>query len=425
MRPTSLALLAALAAAPTLAAQNIPPVRDDHPALKAALATIQADNAWTLQQQVSICEIPAPPFKEERRAAEMKRRFEALGLTNVRIDSIGNVLGEYRGTGTGPTVTLSAHLDTVFPEGIDVKVSTTGTLMKGPGIGDDCRGLATILAVARALRMAKVQTQGTILFIANVGEEGPGNLRGIRYLFKNPPARIDYFVAVDGTGLGVATGGVGSNRYKVSFKGPGGHSYGAFGMPSPIHAMGRAIAKLSEMRVPLSPKTTFNVGIVEGGTSVNTISPLGAMDVDLRSESAEELAKLDAMFRKAVAEGLKEENDRWPDAKAKVTVDIEDRGVRPASLRKDDSIIARVAVAAGKSLGFTADMGAGSTDANIPMSLGYQAITMDGGGEGKGAHSITESYDDGAKGYLGPQWVAMVVTALTGLIGGGGARVVP
>ena len=254
-----------------------------------------------------ICEIPAPPFKEERRAAEMKRRFESLGLANVRIDSIGNVLGEYKGKGAGPTVTLNAHLDTVFPEGTDVTVTKTGTLMKGPGIGDDCRGLATILAVARALKKAKVETQGTIIFIANVGEEGPGNLRGIRYLFKNPPAKIDYFVAVDGTGLGIATGGVGSNRYKVSFKGPGGHSYGAFGMPSPIHALGRAIAKISEMRVPTTPKTTFNVGVVEGGTSVNTISPLGAMDVDLRSESAEELARLDAMFRKAVADALKGE----------------------------------------------------------------------------------------------------------------------
>ena len=425
MRRVSLPFLAALVALPSLSAQtSIPPVRADHPAMKAALETIKIDNAWTIEQQVSICEIPAPPFKEERRAAEMKRRFESLGLANVRIDSIGNVLGEYRGKGSGPTVTLNAHLDTVFPEGIDVKVTRTGTLMKGAGIGDDCRGLATILAVARALKLAQVETQGTIIFIANVGEEGPGNLRGIRYLFRNPPAKIDYFVAVDGTGLGMATGGVGSNRYKVSFKGPGGHSYGAFGMPSPIHALGRAIAKISELRVPMTPKTTFNVGIVEGGTSVNTISPLGAMDVDLRSESADELARLDGMFRKSVADALKEENDRWPESKAKVTVEIEDKGVRPASLRRDESIIARVAFNAGTSLGFNPSMGAGSTDANIPMSLGYQAITMDGGGEGKGAHSTAESYDDGARGYLGPQWVALVVTALAGL-SGGVARIVP
>ncbi len=423
MRP-SLSLIGLLLITAPLAAQTIPPVRSDHPAVKAAMDMIQRDNAWTVEQQVSICEIPAPPFKEEKRGLEMKRRFEGLGLANVRVDSIGNVIGEYHGSDDGPTVVLAAHLDTVFPEGTDVKVTRTGTLMKAPGIGDDCRGLATILAVARALRLSKVATQGTILFIANVGEEGPGNLRGVRYLFKNPPRKIDYFISVDGTGLGIATGGVGSNRYKVSFRGPGGHSYGAFGMPSPIHALGRAIAKISEMRVPLSPKTTFNVGVIEGGTSVNTISPLGAMDVDLRSESAEELAKVDAMFRKAVADALKEENDRWPNSAVKVTVDIEDRGVRPASVRRDDSIIARVAAGAGKALGFDAEMGAGSTDANIPMSMGLQAITMDGGGQGKGAHSVTETYDDGAKGYLGPQWVALVVSSLAGLRGGS-ARLVP
>lgn len=407
-----------------LAAQTIPPIRADHPALKTALETIQRDNAWTLEQQTSICEIPAPPFKEAQRGLEMKRRFESLGLSNVRVDSIGNVLGEYSGAEPGPTVVLAAHLDTVFPEGTDVRVARSGTLMKAPGIGDDCRGLATILAVARSLRLSKVPTRGTILFVANVGEEGPGNLRGVRYLFRNPPRRLDYFISVDGTGLGLTTGAVGSNRYRVSFRGPGGHSYGAFGMPSPIHALGRAIAKIAELRVPTTPKTTFNVGIIEGGTSVNTISPLGAMDVDLRSESADELAKVDALFRKAVADALTEENDRWPDSKVKIRVEIEDRGVRPASVRRDDSIIARVAFNAGKALGFEPELGASSTDANIPMSMGLQAVTMDGGGEGKGAHSVTETYDDGAKGYLGPQWVALVVSSLAGLAGGS-ARLVP
>lgn len=400
---------------------QVPAVRDDHPAIKSALAAVKADKEWTLQQQQSICEIPAPPFKESVRAAEMKRRFESLGLKTVRIDSIGNVLGEF-GSGA-PTVLLAAHLDTVFPEGTDVKVTRTGTLMKGPGIGDDCRGLATILTVAKALITQKVQTDGTVLFVANVGEEGPGNLRGTRYLFKSPPRKIDYFISVDGTGLGITTGGVGSNRYKVSFKGPGGHSYGAFGMPSPIHALGRAIAKIADIQVPQTPKATFNVGIVEGGTSVNTISPLGAMDVDLRSESPEELARLDRLFRQAVADALREENARWPNSTVRITVDIEDKGVRPAVARKDDSNIARVAAAAGKSLGFEPDMGASSTDANIPMSLGFQAVTLDGGGAGKGAHSTTESYDDGANGYLGPQWVLLIVASLAGVKGAAGATV--
>jgi acetylornithine deacetylase/succinyl-diaminopimelate desuccinylase-like protein len=293
-------------------------------------------------------------------------------------------------------------------------VKRQGTVLRGPGIGDDCRGLAVLLSVARALRMASVQTNGTILFVANVGEEGPGNLRGIRYLFAKPPAKIDYFVAVDGTGLGITNRAVGSNRYKVSYRGPGGHSYGAFGMPSPIHALGRAIAKIAEIQVPKSPKTTFNVGIIGGGTSVNTISPLGAMEVDLRSESPDELAKLDTRFRHAADEALAEENARWPESRVKVTVDVESMGVRPASAPPDTSFIVRTARAAGSSLGFEATLGAGSTDANIPMSLGIPAITIDGGGEGQGAHATSESYDDGARGWLGPQWALVIVTSLAG-----------
>ena len=386
-----------------------------NPAIRAALDRLRADNAWTIEQQVSICEIPAPPFKEERRAAEMKKRFEALGLRNVRIDSIGNVIAERPGTGGGPVVIFAAHLDTVFPEETDVRVKREGTLMRGPGIGDDCRGLAVLLSVAKAMAAGNVRTLGTIYFVANVGEEGPGNLRGVKHLFARPPAKIDYFISVDGTGLGLTSRAVGSNRYKVSYKGPGGHSYGAFGMPSPIHALGRAIAKISAIQVPKTPKTTFNVGIVEGGTSVNTISPLGSMDVDLRSESPEELAKVDALFRRAVDEALAEENARWPQSRVKVTVEIQSMGIRPAAAPDDSQRIIQVAKAAARALGFEAPGSASSTDANWPMSLGIQAITLDGGGEGQGAHSITESYDDGDKGWMGPQWALLVLAMLTGV----------
>ena len=403
----------AVAAVPALLGAQQPAV-PSNPAVRAALEMIQRDNAWTLDQQVSICEIPAPPFKETVRGAEMKRRFESLGLTNVRVDGEGNVIGERKGTGTGPTVVIAGHLDTVFPEGTDVKVKREGTRFQAPGIGDDCRGLATILAVARAMVTSKVETPGTILFIANVGEEGPGNLRGVRYLFKNPPQKIDYFISVDGTGLGLTTGAVGSHRYKVEYQGPGGHSYGAFGMPSPIHAMGRAIAKISDFQVPKSPRTTFNVGIVSGGTSVNTISPLGAMEIDLRSESPTELAAIDAKLQQALQAALEEENGRWPQSRAKVTLKITDMGVRPASPLNDTSRIARVALAAGRSLGFDAPTGASSTDANIPMSLGVPAITIDGGGQGRGAHSLTESYDDGAEGFKGPQWALLICVMLAG-----------
>src|SRR6476619_2629459 len=210
-----------------------------------ALARIKADNAWTLDQQQSICEIPAPPFRETARGAEYKRRLEALGLT-VRIDSIGNVIAERKGTDSGPTVMIAGHLDTVFPEGTDVKVKREGTMMRAPGIGDDCRGLAVVLSVARAFQMEKVPTTGTVIFVGNVGEEGPGNLRGVRHLMtREYKGKVDYFISIDGTGRGVTSRAVGSNRYRVTYQGPGGHSDGAFGMPNPIHALGRAIAAIA------------------------------------------------------------------------------------------------------------------------------------------------------------------------------------
>ena len=377
-----------------------------------ALARIKADNAWTLGQQQSICEIPAPPFKESVRGAEYKRRLEALGLT-VRTDSIGNVIAARTGTGSGPTVLLAGHLDTVFPEGTDVKVKREGTVMRAPGIGDDCRGLAVVLAVARAFQIEKVPTEGTVIFVGNVGEEGPGNLRGVRHLFtREYQGKIDYFISVDGTGLGLTSRAVGSNRYRVTYQGPGGHSYGAFGMPNPIHALGRAIAAISDIQVPTTPKATFNVGVIEGGTSVNTISPSGVMDVDLRSESTQALADLDAKFHTAIRNALAAENARWPSSRVKISVKIDTIGIRPAGALPDSAFIVRTAIGAGRSLGFTTTTSASSTDANFPMSLGIPAITIDGGGDGRGAHATSESYDDGDRGWLGPQWAALIVATL-------------
>ena len=255
----ALAALAALAAAASPLGAQALAVPADHPRVRAALDTLKAQNAWTLAQQVSLCEIPAPPFKETRRGAEYARRLRALGFTDVRVDSIGNVIAERRGSGNGPVVVIAGHLDTVFPEGTDVKVKQSGTRYAGPGIGDDCRGLAVVLAVARAFQQAKLQTTGTVYFVGNVGEEGPGNLRGMRYLFGSGPlkGKIDYFISVDGTGLDVTSRGVGSKRSKVTYKGPGGHSYGAFGIPNPIHALGRAMAQIADIQVPASPKTTL------------------------------------------------------------------------------------------------------------------------------------------------------------------------
>lgn len=389
--------------------------------IRAALATIRADNAWTLDQQQSICQIAAPPFKEAARAAEFRRRLEALGIVNLRIDATGNVIGERPGVGTGPTVVLSAHLDTVFPEGTDVKVTRDstpagGTRLTGPGIGDDCRGLATVLAVARGMRSANVRTAGMVYFVGTVGEEGPGNLRGVRALFSGElKGKIDYFISVDGTGFGATSGAVGSNRYRVSYKGPGGHSFGAFGMPNPIHAMGRAIAKFADLTVPDSPKTTFSVGVVNGGTSVNSIPNLGAMDVDMRSESATALAELDAKFQIAIREALREEIARWPNSRVPLTMTIDTIGIRPAGSQPDSARIVRIAVETGRILGFPVTPHANSTDSNIPIGLGIPAITLDAAGRGRDAHALGEAYEDGPNGYLGPQWVALVVATLSGV----------
>jgi len=392
-----------------------------HPAVRTALATIRADNAWTLEQQASICEIAAPPFKEAMRAAEFKRRLESLGIINVRIDATGNVIGERPGVASGPVVVLSAHLDTVFPEGTSVKVtrdSTTsgGARMTAPGIGDDCRGLAAVLAVARAMKSADVKTAGMVYFVGTVGEEGPGNLRGVRALFSGElKGRINYFISVDGTGFGATSGAVGSNRYRVSYKGPGGHSYGAFGMPNPIHAMGRAIAKMADLTVPTDPRTTFSASVVSGGTSVNSIPYEGIVEVDMRSESAAALAMLDAKFQVAIRSALREEIARWPDSKVPLTMSIDTIGIRPAGSQPDSARIVRVAVQTGKVLGFPVTPNASSTDANVPIGLGIPAITLDAAGRGKGAHSLTESYEDGPNGFLGPQWVALVVATLSGV----------
>jgi acetylornithine deacetylase/succinyl-diaminopimelate desuccinylase-like protein len=386
--------------------------------VESILATLKADNAWTLSQQKTICEIPAPPFKEAARAAEFRRRLDALGL-RARIDAVGNVIAERPGTGKGPAIVLAGHLDTVFPEGTDVHVREDNGRMKAPGIGDDCRGLAVVLAVARAYQRANPRHDARIVFVGDVGEEGPGNSRGTRHLFeKELKGQIDYFISVDGTGLGVTSRAVGSNRYRVTYKGPGGHSYGAFGIPNPIHALGRAIAKISDIQVPASPKTTFNVGVINGGTSVNSIAFEASMEIDMRSESADALRAIDQTVRRSLQEALDVENGRWAGdraARARLTMVIDTIGVRPTGAQSDSARIVQVALLTAKSLGFSPVTTAGSTDANVPISLSVPGIAIDGGGHGEGAHSLGEWYEDGPSGWLGPQWAALIVARLAGI----------
>lgn len=389
-----------------------------NPRIAQAVKWLEANNAWVLDQQVSICEIPAPPFKETKRGEEFARRLKSLGLENVRTDSEGNVMGDWPGsTRAKPLLVFSAHLDTVFPEGSDVRVKREGTRLTGLGIGDDCRGLAVVLGVARAFQEAKVRFAGKVVFTATVGEEGQGDLRGVRYLFEKGElkGKVDAFISVDGAGARLTSGGVGSYRYKVTYRGRGGHSYGAFGMPNPAHAMGRAMARIADFQVPKSPKTTFNVGTVTGGTSVNSVPIETSMEIDLRSESPVELKAIDERLKAALNTALEQEKARWPESNAPLELEIKAIGIRPATEASDARPIVQTALAAAKAAGLAIfATGAGSTDSNVPLALGIPAVTMGGGGSSRGAHSLDEAYDD-RDGFKGPVWAALLVAALGGV----------
>lgn len=388
--------LALIVGSPTLAQQHA----DDLgarllqvPEIAAAVAAADAIEPWVQQQQVALCEVPAPPFKEQARGQVYRRLFEQLGLRKVRVDAVGNVLGERAGSATGPHLVVSAHLDTVFPEGTDVRVTRQGARLSGPGIADDCRGLAVLLGVVRALREAKVSTPGRITFVGTVGEEGLGDLRGVKHLFgPEGPGAIDRFVSVDGAGLEITNGGVGSKRYRVTFRGTGGHSYGAFGLPNPLHALGRAIAAVGDLQVPATPKTTFNVGRVGGGTSVNSIPFEAWMEIDLRSEAASALADLDGRVRKIVEAAAAAESARWAHAQ-RVTVEMTLVGDRPAGRTADTSEIVRAASSVLRALRLPVATDNSSTDANVPMARGIPAITVGGGGRAAATHSLQESFD--------------------------------
>ena len=405
---------AALVTTPSFA--QAPTVPLQHPHLAVALDSIRVWQEWTLEQQIDLTEIEAPPFKEAQRAAEFRRRLIALGYADTRIDAEGNVIAALTGDGGGLVVVISAHLDTVFPEGTDVTVTRTGPYVAAPGIADDSRGLAVVLTVARAFRSVGLEPRGTVLFVGTVGEEGQGDLRGVRHLFADELGnRIDYFISVDGTGYGITSAAVGSTRYRVTFRGPGGHSYGSFGIPNPMHAMGRAIATIADFDVPADPKTTFSVSVASGGTSVNSIPMTASFEIDMRSEEPSELDELDRRVQAALNDALAAEKARWPRSGVSLELQIDTIGIRPAGRQPSSAPIVRGALTAARVLGQRSSLIASSTDANIPISMGIPAITIEGGGRGGDSHTLAEWYEDTPDAYKGPQWAALIVAMLAGL----------
>lgn len=388
----------------------------DHPKVQQGLEFIKNDHTNTTADQKTIVAIPAPPFKEKARGEYYLKRLQELGLKDVKMDSEGNVYGIRPGTGNGPKLFVEAHLDTVFPEGTNTNPVEKDGKLYAPGIADDSRSLAALLSVIRAFNATGITTVGDIIFCGTVGEEGLGDLRGMKAFFrdhKDIAASID----IDGTSVSRITYlATGSHRYEVNFKGPGGHSFGAFGLPSAIHAMGRSIAKIADVDTPKQPKTTFTVGVVSGGTSVNSIAADAQLLLDMRSNSQEELLKVEGEILPLFQQGVDEENARWNSDK-KVTVDIKLVGDRPAGSQSPDAMVVQAAWLATKAIGEEPQLTpASSTNANLPISIGVPAITIGGGGVDGRNHSPDEWFDP-TNAYLGPQKIFVTILGLVGIEG--------
>ena len=368
------------------------------PGFTRAVAQMDREHGRVVQDIITLTEIPAPPFKEAKRAAAYRDMLRQAGLADVEIDAEGNAMGLYRGTGApgGPVIVIAAHLDTVFPEGTAVKVRRQGDRLLAPGIGDDTRSLAVLLAYARAMKSNAIRTRHDILFVGNVGEEGPGDLRGVRYLFTKGKykGRIKAFFSMDGTDAArIVNGGVGSKRYRVTYRGPGGHSYGAFGLVNPMAAMSQAVVDFYKIKVPASPKTTYAASVTGGGTSVNSIPNEVFMEFDMRSEDPAELAKVERQFTSIVKSSADSENAARSTREGKVVPELKLIGDRPAGGTPASAEIVRIATSVMEANGLAPRPSSSSTDANLPMSLGIPAITIGSGGKGGRAHSLDEWID--------------------------------
>jgi len=385
------------------------------------LEWIAKNSSWVTEQQVRLSEIPAPEFGEAERGKALAAIFAAAGL-NVRTDDAGNVIGESAGSEPG-VVLFVAHLDTVFPAGTDVSVKRDGNRLVGPGISDNAAGLSALAGLARALSASGIRTRKTIVLAGDVGEEGEGNLRGVRALMDEYGSRLADVVAVDGPSTDyITTQGIASRRFEITVTGPGGHSWSDFGEPNPITALARAIVKFSAIRVPDNPRSSFNFGVIEGGTSVNSIPARAWVKVDLRSEDEGELARLDKALRDAIMAGVNEElaasrvssNDYAQFDPSALHVEFRSLGTRPAGALPKDSPLLATMRAVDSYLGNRSRLERSSTDANIPLSLGIPAIAVGGGGRGGGSHTLEEWYDPAGRD-LGLKRLYLAAVALAGI----------
>jgi tripeptide aminopeptidase len=368
------------------------------PQFKAAVAAFDRDFDQFVNELIYLTEIPAPPFGEKMRGDAYAKLLKAAGLQDIEIDPEGNVMGLWRGRGAAPLLAVSAHLDTVFPADTNVTVKRVGTTLRAPGIGDDTRGLAFLLAAARAMRAGGITTPGDILFIGNVGEEGQGDLRGTRYIFNKGrwKDQIKRYISIDGRSNDmIVNGALGSIRYRVTFKGPGGHSWGAFGQVNPAFAMGNAINRLSRLVVPKQPKVSYNVGVVSGGTSVNSIPFEVAMEIDMRSVSPAELKKIDAQLKQLIDDAVAEENSVRATTFGKITAEMAMIGERPSGTMPTETPLLRQVAATMRAFDKVPIWETSSTDANIPISLGIPAFAMASQSANRGgrSHSLDEWTD--------------------------------
>ena len=389
----------------------------DLPVVQASLQAIKRDEKKTLSDQIAITEIEAPQNNKKTRGLDLMERFKALGLQEVSMDPEGNVIAVRKGTGNGPLLVLAAHQDTVFPAGTDVKVREENGVDHAPGISDDARGLAVILQVLRTLQEHKIETVGDLYFVCTVGEEGNGDLRGSKYLFHKSGLPIDGFISVDGVDVHrVLSAATGSKRYRVHFDGPGGHSWKNFGLPSAIHAMGRAIAKISDVVPCADPRTTFTCGTIAGGTTVNSIAAHCEMELDMRSAGAKELDEIEAQMLPLFEQACREENARWgAQGDNAVKLRLEPIGHRPGGQQSDEASVLQAARAAMQKLGIELKKyDVASTDHNIAINCGVPATTLGGGGAEGFNHNVKEWYDP-KDGYLGPQLAFLTALVLLGV----------